>query len=74
MCITCRTADYLFRIKQKSLWYFHLEADYYFEVYKVIMSHPLSTYAKFPEKLTFLTTRTFAYQEFRNLSFSENFA
>ena len=40
--------------------------------------HPFSTYAKFSEKLTCLTplirTRTCAYQEVRNVSFSENFA
>ena len=40
--------------------------------------HPLSTYAKFPEKLTFLTplirTRACAYQGVRNVSFSENLA
>ena len=43
------------------------------------MGHPLSTYAKFCEKLTFLsisklTLRTCAYQGVRNDSFSENFA
>ena len=41
--------------------------------------HPLSTYAKFSEKLTLLThvrvyARTCAYQWPRNVSFSENFA
>ena len=38
--------------------------------------YPLSIYAKFSEKLTFLTpwyTHTCAYQGVRNVSFSENF-
>ena len=35
--------------------------------------HPLSTYAKLSEKLTFLTPWC-AYQGVRNVSFSENFA
>ena len=43
-----------------------------------IRGHPLSMYAKFSEKLTFLTPltrlRTCAYQGVRNVSFSENFA
>ena len=34
-----------------------------------VRGHPLSTYAKFSEKLTILT-----YQGVRNVSFSENFA
>ena len=29
MCTTCITLDYLFRIKQKSLWYFQLKVDCY---------------------------------------------
>ena len=44
----------------------------------VVRGHPLSTYAKFSEKLTFLDplirTRTYAYQGVRRFSFSENFA
>ena len=43
-----------------------------------IWGHPFSAYAKFSEKLTFLTslirTRTCAYQGVRNVSFSENVA
>ena len=43
-----------------------------------VWGHPLSTYAKFSEELSFLTplicTRTCAYQGVRNFSFSENFA
>ena len=38
--------------------------------------HSFTTYAKFSEKLTFLTpirTRTCAYQGVRNVGFSENF-
>ena len=43
-------------------------------VHKVLnVHHTFSTYAKFSEKLTFPTTRTCAYQEVRNVSFSENF-
>ena len=42
-----------------------------------IWDHPFNTYAKFAEKLTFLTTcyahNTFVYQVVRNGSFSENF-
>ena len=41
-----------------------------------LRSRPLSTYAKFSRKLTFLTpwyARTCAYQGVKNLSFSENF-
>ena len=45
----------------------------------IMRDHSLSTYAKFPEKLTFLASwyahvRTRAYQGLRNVSFSENFA
>ena len=40
-----------------------------------IRRHPLSTYAKFSEKLTFLNLwDTCAHQGVRNVSFSENFA
>ena len=39
----------------------------------LVRGHPLSTYAKFSEKLTFLI-RTCAYQGVRNFSFSENSA
>ena len=43
-----------------------------------IGGHPLSTYAKFSEKLTFLTPlirpRTCAIQGVRNVNFSENLA
>ena len=46
--------------------------------YLTVSGHSLSTYAKFSEKLTFLVplirTRTCAYQEVRNVCFSENFA
>ena len=39
--------------------------------------HSFSNYSQFSEKLTFLTplirTRTFAYQGFRNVSFSEKY-
>ena len=40
------------------------------------MVHSLSTYAKFSEKLTYplIRTCTCAFQEVRNISFSENFA
>ena len=45
---------------------------------KWLTAHLLSTYAKFSEKLTFLTplisTHTCAYRGVRNVSFSENFA
>ena len=41
------------------------------------LGHPLSTYAKYSERLKFLNplirTRACAYQGFRNISFSENF-
>ena len=44
----------------------------------LLKGHPLSTYAKFSEKVTSLTplihTRRRAYQEVRNVSFSENLA
>ena len=39
---------------------------------KNLRGHPLSMYAKFSEKLTFLTPC--AYQGVRNVGFSENFA
>ena len=39
---------------------------------RALRGYPLSTYAKFSEKLTFLTPC--AYQGVRNVSFSENFA
>ena len=46
--------------------------------YGKLRGHPLSTYVKFSEQLTFLTplirTRTCAYQGVRNVNFSENFA
>ena len=43
------------------------------------MDHSLSMYAKYSEKLTFLTLlyaheRSFAYKGVRNVSFSEDFA
>ena len=43
----------------------------------LLRDHSFSTYAKFSEKLIFLTpihTRTCAYQGIRNVSLSENFA
>ena len=47
------------------------------KMFWLLRDHPFSTYAKFSEKLTFLTplirTRMCAYQDV-NVSFSENFA
>ena len=47
------------------------------KMFWLLRDHPFSTYAKFSEKLTFLTplirTRMCAYQGVRNVSFSENF-
>ena len=41
----------------------------------VLMGHPLSTYVKFSENLTFLTFLTFlAYEGVRNDSFSKTFS
>ena len=55
----------------------HLENSY--ELSDLRRDHSFSTYGKCSEKLTFLTpwyadVRTCAYQEVRNVSFSEDFA
>ena len=41
-------------------------------IISVLRDHSISTYAKFPENLTFLTP--YAYQGVRNVRFSKNFA
>ena len=41
-------------------------------IISILRDHSISTYAKFPENLTFLTP--YAYQGVRNVRFSKNFA
>ena len=51
---------------------FLLDFFFFFTCLIVLRGHPFSAYAKFSEKVTFLTFHD-AYQGVRNVSFSENF-
>ena len=61
-------------VKRKSVLWCMLRSDTSKVLWTPLKDYSFSTYAKYSEKLIFLTPSYCAYQGVRNVSFSENFA